>query len=83
MSDGVTEALDGRPLEDTVPIANVRRTTAAELCDRFMTTALAGSGPPGAVDWDDDRTVVVVKVCACHEKQLSQPSWSAHGALVK
>jgi serine phosphatase RsbU (regulator of sigma subunit) len=62
VSDGVTEALDGTPLEDSVPIANARCATAAEVCDRFMTKALAGSGPPGALEWDDDRTVVVIKV---------------------
>ena len=54
VSDGVTEALDGTPLEDSVPIANGSRATATEVCDRFMTKAAAGPGPPGVLDWDDD-----------------------------
>ena len=60
VSDGVTEALDGAPLEDDLRPSNGRHATASELCDRFMTKALAGRGPSGAPDWDDDRTVVVV-----------------------
>ena len=61
VSDGVTEALDGAPLEDDLRRpSNARHATAGELCDRFMTKALAGRGPSGAPDWDDDRTVVVV-----------------------
>lgn len=60
VSDGVTEALDGMPLEDSVCISNRHHATATEVCDRFMTEALAGPGPSGNSEWDDDRTVVVV-----------------------
>ena len=28
-----------------------------------MARALSGHGPLGTLEWDDDRTVVVVKVC--------------------
>jgi serine/threonine protein phosphatase PrpC len=66
VSDGVTEALDGMPLEDSVWIPNGHRATAAELCDRFMAEALAGPGPSGDSEWDDDRTVVVLTVRDAH-----------------
>jgi serine/threonine protein phosphatase PrpC len=62
VSDGVTEALDGMPLEDSVRASNLHSATASELCERFMTKALAGRGPSGAPDWDDDRTVLVMRV---------------------
>ena len=62
VSDGVTEALDGLPLEETVQSAHGQDETAGEICDRVMTQALAGPGPSGASDWEDDRTVVVVTV---------------------
>jgi serine phosphatase RsbU (regulator of sigma subunit) len=62
VSDGVTEALDGVTLEDRLRHANVRGGSAEELCAGVMTQAIGGSGPSGAADWDDDRTVVVVRV---------------------
>jgi serine phosphatase RsbU (regulator of sigma subunit) len=62
VTDGVTEALDGVPLEDRLRAAKVRTTSAGELCDSVMTQALGGHGPSGDADWDDDRTVVVVTV---------------------
>jgi serine phosphatase RsbU (regulator of sigma subunit) len=62
VSDGVTEALDGVPLEDRLRAAKVRGGSAGELCENLMTQALRGQGPSGTEDWDDDRTVVVVTV---------------------
>ena len=62
VSDGVTEALDGVPLEDRLRAAKVRGGSAEDLCESLMTQALRGHGPSGAEDWDDDRTVVVVTV---------------------
>jgi serine phosphatase RsbU (regulator of sigma subunit) len=62
VSDGVTEALDGVPLEDRLRTAQVRGGSAQELCESVMTQALRGQGPSGDADWDDDRTVVVVTV---------------------
>jgi sigma-B regulation protein RsbU (phosphoserine phosphatase) len=62
VSDGVTEALDGVPLEDRLTATQVRSGSAEELCESVMTQALRGLGPLGAADWDDDRTVVVVTV---------------------
>ena len=62
VSDGVTEALDGVPLEDRLRIAKVGGRSAEELCERLMTQAVRGRGPSGTADWDDDRTVVVVTV---------------------
>ena len=60
VSDGVTEALDGVPLEDRLRAAKVRSASAAELCESVMAQAVHGDGPSGTVDWDDDRTVVVL-----------------------
>jgi len=62
VTDGVTEALDGVPLEDRLRTAKVRGGSAEELCESVMTQAVRGRGPSGDADWDDDRTVVVVKV---------------------
>jgi serine phosphatase RsbU (regulator of sigma subunit) len=62
VSDGVTEALDGVPLEDRLGAARIRSGSAAELCQSLMTQALHGQGPGADANWDDDRTVVVVRV---------------------
>jgi hypothetical protein len=62
VSDGVTEALDDRPIEDDLLVWNGHNATAADLCDGLMVKALSGKGPEGNPDWDDDRTVVVVMV---------------------
>jgi serine phosphatase RsbU (regulator of sigma subunit) len=58
VSDGVTEALDGLPLEDDLNLPGGM--TAAGVCDSLITKALASHGPDP--DWDDDRTVVVMIV---------------------
>lgn len=62
VSDGVTEALDGVPLEDRLRAAQIRSGSAEDLCESVMTQAVRGRGPSGDGDWDDDRTVVVVTV---------------------
>ena len=62
VSDGVTEALDGVPLEGRLRAAKLRGGSAEELCESLMTQALRGQGPSGADEWDDDRTVVVMTV---------------------
>jgi serine phosphatase RsbU (regulator of sigma subunit) len=66
VSDGVTEALDGMPFEDNVWMSDGHAATATELCNRFMAEALAGPGPSGDSEWDDDRTVVVLTVRDAH-----------------
>jgi serine phosphatase RsbU (regulator of sigma subunit) len=94
VSDGVTEAVDGVPLEDRLKAATVRSGSAGELCDSVMTQALRGHGPSGDADWEDDRTVVVLTIrtddseflrdaSTWHERQLIQASSPAHAALVK
>ena len=60
VSDGVTEALDGVPLEERLRAARVGTASAAQLCDRLMSQALRGGGPSSDPDWDDDRTVLVM-----------------------
>jgi len=65
VTDGVTEALEGdtpleRDLEASWQRCGVK--SAAELCRAVMARALSGHGPLGVQEWDDDRTVVVVKV---------------------
>jgi serine phosphatase RsbU (regulator of sigma subunit) len=64
VTDGVTEALDGIPLERNLDRVGLWHTTgeAARLCQAVMTRALAAHGPSDATDWDDDRTVVVATV---------------------
>ena len=62
VSDGVTEAIDGVPLEHRLRAAKVRGGSAEELCESVMTQALRGDGPSGDAAWQDDRTVVVVTV---------------------
>ena len=65
VTDGVTEALEGdRSLERDLEVSRERERPgyAAQLCQAVMTRALSGHGPGGAEEWDDDRTVVVVKV---------------------
>jgi sigma-B regulation protein RsbU (phosphoserine phosphatase) len=66
VTDGVTEALEGhRSLADDLEAARECRSapSAAELCQAVMARALLGHGPVGTEGWEDDRTVVVVKVC--------------------
>ncbi len=66
VTDGVTEALDGvTPLERDLNASRDCHSaaSAADICDAVMARALSGHGPLAAQDWDDDRTVVVVKVC--------------------
>jgi sigma-B regulation protein RsbU (phosphoserine phosphatase) len=64
VTDGVTEALDGTPLEDNLERIGLWHSTgdAARLCQAVMTSALAAHGPTDADEWDDDRTVVVATV---------------------
>ena len=65
VTDGVTEALEGElPLERDLVVSCGRWgvESAAEICQAVMARALSGHGPPGVQEWDDDRTVVVVKV---------------------
>jgi sigma-B regulation protein RsbU (phosphoserine phosphatase) len=67
VTDGVTEALDEQTALDRYlepSVAGNGALSAAELCQNLMARALAGHGPPEAQVWDDDRTVVVVKVLA-------------------
>jgi serine phosphatase RsbU (regulator of sigma subunit) len=64
VTDGVTEALEAeeRPLERNLETSR-GASSAAELCKAVMARARLGHGPPEVREWDDDRTVVVVKVC--------------------
>lgn len=62
VSDGVTESLDGVPLERYFDLWDIERASAAGLCQAVMASALRGRGPAGDDRWDDDRTVVVVRV---------------------
>ena len=64
VTDGVTEALDGTPLEHNLERIGLWHSTgdAARLCQAVMTRALAAHGPSDAAEWDDDRTVVVATV---------------------
>jgi sigma-B regulation protein RsbU (phosphoserine phosphatase) len=63
VTDGVTEALEGDvPLERDLIVSRICATSAADLCSGVMTRALRGRGPFGDPEWDDDQTVVVVRL---------------------
>lgn len=62
VSDGVTEALDDTSIEDGLSVWNGHHATAGDVCDALMKRAIAGKGPAGNSQWDDDRTVVVVRI---------------------
>jgi serine phosphatase RsbU (regulator of sigma subunit) len=62
VSDGVTEALDDRPPLEKLVGSMASSGSAAELCGAVMAQALDGHGPLADEQWDDDRTVVVVRV---------------------
>lgn len=60
VTDGVTEALD-----DSSVLPDLLRgsaTGAEELCAKVMARAHAADGPSGVTGWEDDRTVVVVRM---------------------
>ena len=79
VSDGVTEALEGAsPLDrDLVPTSpHQRPAAAAELCKAVMARAVRGQGPRGIQEWDDDRTVVVVKV-----SESRTPLWTSSSPM--
>jgi serine phosphatase RsbU (regulator of sigma subunit) len=65
VSDGVTEALGddgGSIVEEIVVRGHAAGDDAAALCNAVMVAAQRGPGPQGVVDWQDDRTVVVVAI---------------------
>jgi sigma-B regulation protein RsbU (phosphoserine phosphatase) len=71
VTDGVTEALEGdAPLERDVEASRERHGSAEELCQAVMARALSGQGPRETQGWDDDRTVVVVKVLTSDGDEL-------------
>ena len=75
VTDGVTEALEGdTALERYLEPSPGRYIagSAAELCQTVMARALSGRGPLGPNEWDDDRTVVVVKVLARDADDLAR-----------
>lgn len=65
LTDGVSEAL-----EDEVRLADYLRTltdgkrprSARDLCDAVLARARAGAGPKGIEAWEDDETVIVVRI---------------------
>jgi sigma-B regulation protein RsbU (phosphoserine phosphatase) len=82
VSDGVTEA--GVSLE-RFGSPHLGETAAADICARVMAAALAGRGPSDQLNWDDDRSVVVVAVRedAADERQLIKRSSHDHVRAVK
>ena len=64
VSDGVTEALDGNDCLEELVASSGGCDSAEHLCQEVMTRALEALGPSCDREWDDDRTVVVVKVCS-------------------
>jgi len=73
VTDGVTEATDDAALiEAGFRMLHDLSLSAAELCRWVMTQALTGRGPDGAADWDDDRTVVVIRLDDSASRRTSQ-----------
>ena len=66
ITDGISESReDDMPLDHYLRgiLGRDNRASAGEVCQAVMARSLAGHGPAGVADWNDDRTVVVVKVC--------------------
>ena len=83
VSDGITEA--GVSLESRLADAELGHAPAADICARVMAAALAGGGPSALLNWDDDRSVVVVAVRegAVDERELIARSSRDHVQIVK
>ena len=79
VSDGVTEA--GVSL-DRLAVPALAAASASDICARVMAAAQPGRGPSVPLDWDDDRSVVVVAVREA-EHQLIEPSSPDHAKAVK
>jgi serine phosphatase RsbU (regulator of sigma subunit) len=65
VSDGVTEALEGEGrLERDLELSGAHggAASASEMCQVVMARALDGHGPSAVEHWEDDRTVVVVRI---------------------
>lgn len=62
VSDGVTEALDDSPSLEKLVASIAADGSATDLCGAVMARAIEGHGPLTDQEWDDDRTVVVVRV---------------------
>ena len=65
VTDGVTEALEGGTLSLRDALRQFARSGVeepADLCAYLMRIASEGSGPPGAGDWNDDRTSLAFRV---------------------
>jgi phosphoserine phosphatase RsbU/P len=74
VSDGVTEALENSPCLDLALVASGgEQSSAADLCEVVMARALEGTGPTSAAGWDDDRTVVVVRVGRASAAAAAEP----------
>lgn len=67
-TDGITEALDG----PVPPMDQIRRclvdqatsASASNVADALISLAVSGHGPAGVRNWQDDRTVLVLRVKA-------------------
>jgi serine phosphatase RsbU (regulator of sigma subunit) len=67
VTDGVTEALEGRPtnVRDLLRTSTNflhRQGTVDEACEFLLKAAAAAPGPVGAGDWQDDATALVFRV---------------------
>ncbi len=83
VTDGVTEALEGEtPLDrQLAPTAQREGLSAADVCRQVMARALDGRGPAGVADWEDDRTVVAVRLQdtpAVVDAMLTEKSLPSH-----
>ena len=89
VTDGITEALDGTPtLEHAFATSDAGRMYAADLCEAVMAQAVEGHGPSGDPDWDDDRTVFVVRMgvgllarrkITAHRRSSAAPALAVRG----
>lgn len=65
VTDGITEALEGipLPLAGAVNAGNLSNSATPEQgCEYLLRIAGQASGPPGADNWNDDRTVFALRV---------------------
>ena len=67
MTDGITEALEGRPTSVREVLRQQgqllgRGGLVEDVCDLLLAVAALGPGPPGAGTWQDDATAFVFRV---------------------
>jgi sigma-B regulation protein RsbU (phosphoserine phosphatase) len=71
VTDGVTETVDSPAvIESAFTTSLSAGVSAAGVCEALMARALSGSGPAAAPDWDDDRTIMVLRLSGKRDEEI-------------